>query len=151
MLAFTVNDTKTFMTLLLKGDTFDHFTFRQAEINSYASIHINGQKDDDMKDSPDDENYCLWSEIKSLLFQAIKGKRPPKSMKLVLSLPKDKTACFPNTKAVFLNLLFREHTLLCTTAIAQINFSMNKESEQLWEEKIILFFRKHNIGIEIQK
>ena len=42
MLAFTVNDTKSFMNLLLKGDTFDSFHFRQGELHTFASFVIEG-------------------------------------------------------------------------------------------------------------
>ena len=40
MLAFTVNDTKSFMNLLLKGDTFDAFLFRQGELTTFASFLV---------------------------------------------------------------------------------------------------------------
>ncbi len=47
MLAFTVNDTKSFMNLLLKGDTFDAFLFRQGELTTFASFLIEGKRNMD--------------------------------------------------------------------------------------------------------
>ena len=47
MLAFTVNDTKSFMNLLLKGDTFDAFSFRQGELTTFASFLIEGKRNMD--------------------------------------------------------------------------------------------------------
>lgn len=35
MLAFTIPDTRHFMALLLKGDAFDDFAFRQGEISAF--------------------------------------------------------------------------------------------------------------------
>ena len=43
MLAFTVNDTKSFMNLLLKGDTFDAFLFRQGELTNFSYLIIEGK------------------------------------------------------------------------------------------------------------
>ena len=39
MLAFTVNDTKSFMNLLLKGDTFDAFLFRQGSWTTFRFFY----------------------------------------------------------------------------------------------------------------
>ena len=101
MLAFTIPDTRHFMALLLKGDAFDDFAFRQGEISAFAYVSIDGKRDLDYYDETVTEPWCSWSEIKPLVFQAVKGKKTPKNMKLVLSLSQEKTASFPNTKALF--------------------------------------------------
>ena len=44
MLAFTIPDTKSFMNLLLKQDTFDQFLFRQGEIVTFASFIMEGKR-----------------------------------------------------------------------------------------------------------
>ena len=56
-----------------------------------------------------------------------------------------------HTNAVygFLNILFKDGVILCTTAISQTSFSLDKSSEKLWEEYILKFFKKNNIGIQI--
>lgn len=150
MLAFTVYDTKTFMSHLLKGEIFDQFTVRQAEVNSFASFTINGTKDESLLTEEDNEPYCLWADIKPFVFQAVKGKKLPKSMKFVFSLPKEKTQRYPNAKAVFLNLLFREGALLCTTSVAEETFSLEQKSTKQWDEDILDFFKKHLITIQIE-
>ena len=129
MLAFTIPDTRHFMALFLKGDAFDDFAFRQGEISAFAYVSIDGKRDLDYYDETVTEPWCSWSEIKPLVFQAVKGKKTPKNMKLVLSLSQEKTASFPNTKALFWNLLFREDTLLCTLSAAQESFSLDKTHE----------------------
>lgn len=150
MLAFTVYDTKKFMASLLKGDLFDHFTFRQGEIVSFAFFTINGAKDEDFLTEEDTEPYCLWSDIKPFVFEAVKGKTLPKSMKLVFSLPKEKTERYPNAKAVFLNLLFREGALLCTTSLTEETFSLEKKGTKQWDEDILSFFKKHEFAIQVE-
>jgi hypothetical protein len=150
MLAFTVFDTKKLMAYLLKGDVFDHFTFRQGEIYSFASFTINGKKEESFLTEDDTEPFCLWADIKPFVFETVKGKRLPKSMKLVFSLPKEKIERYPNAKAVFFNLLFREGTLLCTTSITEETFSLEQKATKQWDEDIISFFKKHEIPIQIE-
>lgn len=155
MLAFTVNDTKSFMNLLLKGDTFDAFSFRQGELTTFASFIIEGKRNMDFYTAEEQEaglsRYVRWEEMRPFVFQAIKGNKLPKSIKLVFSLAEEKLANLPNTKAAFLNILFKEHTILCTTAISQEAFSLDKSSERLWEEYILKFFKKNAIGIRKQE
>lgn len=55
MLAFTVNDTKSFMNLLLKGDTFDAFSFRQGELTTFASFLIEGKRNMDFYTAEEQE------------------------------------------------------------------------------------------------
>lgn len=150
MLSFTVTDTKTFMAYLLKGDVFDRFTFRQGEIHALASFTLNGAKDADFMAEDDTEPYCLWADIKPFVFQAVRGKKLPKSMKLILSLPAEKTKSYPNMQAVFLNLLFRDGTLLCTTSSSEAVFSLEKKTNEKWDHDVLTFFKKHHIPIEIQ-
>lgn len=150
MLAFTVYDIKILMAHLLKGTIFDSFTIRQADVSSFASFAINGTKDEGYLTEEDPEPYCLWAEIKPIVFQAVKGKKLPKSMKLVFSLPKEKTQKYPNAKAVFLNLLFREGTLLCTTSVAEETFSLEQKATKQWDEDVLHFFKQHQIAIQIE-
>ena len=155
MLAFTVNDTKSFMNLLLKGDTFDAFSFRQGELTTFASFVIEGKRNMDFYTAEEQEeglsHYVHWGEMRPFVFHAIKGNKLPKSIKLVFSLAEEKLANLPNTKAAFLNILFKEHTILCTTAISQETFSLDKSSERLWEEYVLKFFKKNAIGIQKQE
>ena len=154
MLAFTINDTKSFMHTLLKSDVFDAFLFRQGEITTFASFSIDGKRNPDFYSSDELESglsaYAGWEEIRPFVFQTLKGNKLPKSIKLVLSLPEEKLVHLPNTKAAFLNLTFRENEILCTTAIAQETFSLDKQGEAVWEDYILKFFKKYHIGIQVQ-
>lgn len=155
MLAFTVNDTKSFMNLLLKGDTFDTFHFRQGELHTFASFIMEGKRNMDFYGTEELEQglsrYVRWEEMRPFVFQAIKGNKLPKSIKIVFSLPDEKIENLSNTSAAFLNILFKENTVLCTTAISQESFSLDKSSEKLWEEYVLKFFKKNGIGIQIEK
>lgn len=155
MLAFTINDTKAFMGLLLKSDTFDAFQFRQGELTTFISFSMDGHRNLDFYSTEEQEaalsRYISWEEIRPFVFQAIKGNKLPKSIKLVLSLPDQKLEHLPNINAAFLNIFFRENALFCTTAVSQESFSLDKSSEKLWEEYVLKFFRKNGIGIQLQE
>lgn len=155
MLAFTVNDTKFFMNHLLKGDTFDSFHFRQGELITFASFVMEGKRNMDFYTAEEQEQglsrYVRWEEMRPFVFQAIKGNKLPKQIKLVFSLAEEKIANLPNTKAAFLNILFKDNSILCTTAISQETFSLDKSPEKLWEEYVLKFFKKYDIGIQLQE
>lgn len=154
MLAFTINDTKSFMNLLLKGDSFDTFHFRQGEVTTFASFVIEGKRNLDFYTAEEAEmglsRYVHWDEIRPFVFQTIKGNRLPKSIKLIFSLPDEKLEHLPNTAAAFLNILFKNNIVHCTTAISQKTFSLDKSSENLWEEYVLKFFKKNGIAFQLQ-
>ena len=154
MLAFTINDTKHFMAQLLKGTTFDFFQFRQGELTTFAAFVIEGKRNLDFYAAEEAEEgfspYVTWGEMRPYVFQLIKGNRLPKEIKLVFALPEDKLQNLPNTAAAFLNIFFKNNELFCTAAISQETFSLNKGGEQLWEEYVLKFFRKHEIGVQVQ-
>lgn len=149
MHAFTVPDTKHFMSLLFKSESFDGFRFRQGEISAFAHVSIDGKRDMDYYEETEQERWCSWTEMKPLVFQAIRGKKTPKQMKLVLSLSDAQTADYENAQALFWNLLFREGILLCTLSVAQETFSLDKKSEDLWLAFVLDFCQAN--GISIQK
>jgi len=80
----------------------------------------------------------------------VKGKTLPKGMKLVFSLTKEKTERCPNAKAVFLNLLFRQGTILCTTPPTEETFSLEKKGTKQWDEDILNFFKKNEFSIQVE-
>lgn len=151
MLAFTIPDTKYFMGLLLKSDIFDDFCFRQGEITSFSHITIDGKRDMDYYDELELEQWCSWAEIKPIVLQCIRGKKTPKSLKLVLSRPTKDTEQYENTSALFWNILFRENTLLCTLSTSQATFTLDKVDDHKWQEWVITFCKKHHIGILEEK
>ena len=55
MLAFTIPDTRHFMALLLKGDAFDDFAFRQGEISAFA--YLSGSK---RKENTQEHEACSF-------------------------------------------------------------------------------------------
>lgn len=150
MFAFMIHDIKEFMNLLLKTPTFNKFTFRQGEIHGNALFTIQGQRNKEDLTDIDSEPYCSWEEIQPFVFQSVKGKKLPKIMKLVLSLPNEETQKYPNTKSVSMNLLFRDGKLICTLSTMQESFQFNNEANEMWQKFILDFLKDNGITTEIQ-
>ena len=149
MLSFDIPEVKPFMAQLLKGETFDGFCLHTAQIVTYASFLIEGNRVEKYY-SPEEMpegKYCTWKEIKPLVFQLVRGNKLPVSMKFVFFLLETQTAAFPNASALFLNLVFSNGKVRGTTAVAQTSFSLQKDTDIAWEAWIKDFFQRENIPI----
>lgn len=152
MLAFTIYDTKIFMALLLKGNTFDAFELRSLDVTTFASFQISGKRNKEFYNLDEQEffqtRFCSWKEIRPYAFEVIKGTKLPKSIKIVFSLEENELQKFDNASALFLNIQFENNEILCTTGCSQIEFSLDKSLDYNWDQWILSFFQKNNIGIE---
>lgn len=148
MLYLTVNNTKNFMSLILKNSTFDSFEVRLINIQTFVSFEINCRLDKDYCEEESSllHEFSLWSELKPYIFQIIKGTKPPKSFKIILSLDSNKKeAVFQNASALFFNILFDGKNIICSTGVSQKNFSLDKTLEYSWDNYISNFLSENNI------
>jgi len=141
-------EVKTFMNKLLKDCTFDDFEVRNIKIQTFVKYDINCNLSNDcIKENKKERFFCNWGEIKPYIFQIIKGKKKPLSIKIIFSMPEKKALeIHNNAKALFLNLNFENDVITFTTGTSQINFNMDKKVDILWEEYIKEFFKKYNIA-----
>lgn len=152
MISFTIDDTKEFMNLLLKQTAFDHFHIRQIDITTFANFQINGLKNKDYFSLAEKEliteKYCFWEEIRPFAFQIIKGQKLPKNIKIIFSMPENKKELVcPIPATFFLNIIFEQNTLTCTTGCSLKTFSMDKTAHYAWDEWVLSFFHKLKIAI----
>ena len=151
MIALLVHDTKEFMNLLLKQNRFDDFYMKQIDITTFTLFQIDGKRNKQYYSLAEQElitdNYCFWKEIRPYAFQIIKGQKLPKSIKIVFSLPKNKTDAISNVPATFfLNVIFEQST----TGYALETFSMDKTAEFDWDNWVIAFFHELKIAVTKQ-
>lgn len=154
MISLNITDVKKTMDELLKGNLFDEFELRTAEVHTFAKFQIQGNLNkafltEDEKDLYE-RNFVLWKEIKSHVFNIIKGKKPPTYLKIVFSAAIDKIPDFASfdISALFINLIYSQGKLSCTNGIAFENFSLDKTIEQEWDQYVRDFFKKANIYVE---
>ena len=153
MEVFKAYETKQFMSELLKSDTFDTFEVKLVDIETFIKISLNCKINKTFFDLNEQENikndFALWKDIKPIVYKIIKGKKLPKNLKIVLSLPKDLVKEISSSSTtMFLNIIYENKEIVCITGISEKVFSLDKSSEQKWDNTIKTFFKKHNILME---
>ncbi len=145
MLAVTVSDVKVFMSKLLKEDLFDPMGVREVEIRAITYFCIDGAIDREFLNT--DRTHCLWQEIKPIVVTIIKGNKRPRSLKLVLSLPKEELpSIHENAAAAFMNIAYEQDKITLTTATSQKTFSLDKSLDHAWETYVTNFLSRNGIA-----
>ena len=165
MLALNITDVKDFMNKLLIGSVFDHFWLNEATIPTFNTFTVDGQLQKDFFDSDAREalersarTCSLWMEVKPFCYSVIRGKRTPLSFKIVFQLSYNKMKAAldstdvgiaaENITGLYLNLQYRNKTLLCTTGSSLKTFLPGKRLDQYWDGMILDFFRQNEILFE---
>lgn len=164
MIALKIIDIKDFMNKLLLSEAFDRFHLTEASICTFNVFTIDGRLQQDFFDTDTaatlkDRNveYSLWRDVKAYCFSIIRGKRTPLNFKIVFQLSHQQseklaerakgTVSIPASN-FYLNIQYKNHTLLCTTGVSYPSFSMDKKSEHLWDDMVCDFFSKQQIPYE---
>ena len=150
MVAFEVENIKNFMSLLLKGTTFDNFEVRLVSLKTFTNFEIDPYLNKEFFSLDEQENlnrtYCLWSELKPIVFELIKGSKLPKFIKLIISYPENRLSeIHENASSLFINIIFENNTLTCISGCSQKNFSMDKSVDILWDDYVKKFFTANKI------
>ncbi|MCI6858872.1 MAG: DUF5721 family protein [Eubacterium sp.] len=155
MLSMNISDTRSFMNHLLSQDTFDHFYLIEASIKMGVTYHIEGRLNKAFYDTDTEKklnrDFCYWKEIRSRIFDIIKGKRLPLSCKIILGLPSSSLSSLiehsrcsftpEDIEGAFLNILYDPQNLLVTTGISYRIFSPDKTLEYAFDDHIARFLK----------
>lgn len=162
MISFNVVDIKLFMNNLLRDTMFDEFEVSNVELNTFTKFNISCDLNKKYLSSDEieilgDRKLVKWSEIKDIAFYMIKGNKTPSYLKIVFTLPHDKIESIVakhqlNTKAdningLFINILFEDNILKCTTGSSINIFTLDKTLENYWDNSVKTFFKKHGIAV----
>ena len=153
MYAFGISDSevKNFMNKLLKENCFDDFELRNVQIKSFAKFDIDGRierKFIENNNLSDDKFFCEWRKIKPYVFNFVKGKIKPSFMKIVISAPENLAAeISENAAALFINFVFENDRVICTTGTAQKNFMLDKSLDAAWDNYVKSFFKDIQIAV----
>ena len=165
MLALKITDIRDFTNKLFIGEVFDKFCLSEAVITTFNTFTIDGRLQKDFFDTDSlskitehGRTHSLWRDTKPFFWSVIRGKRTPLSFKIVLHLSRSGVeAAIRNTDSeisseqidgLFLNLQFKNGSLLCTTGTSLRTFSMDKRPEQLWDDMILNFLTQNQIIFE---
>lgn len=162
MLAATTPDIKLFMNHLLTGTEFDRFLLCEATILTGSTYVIDGHINREFYDTDTNRldinrNYQYWNECKSIVFQIIKGNRPPLALKIILMADAEQTISLvkqyniPLTteqiSGLYLNIRYEHGQLNLSTGTAMTIFTLDKTLEHMWDEMLSQFL--YQLGIAL--
>ncbi|MGL4797946.1 MAG: DUF5721 family protein [Cellulosilyticaceae bacterium] len=149
---YTIAQRKLFMNKLLKSELFDNFELREALIHTSFKTIVDGTRNKDFFSSIEDlptppaelSTYITWREARPYIYQLILGDKSPSYFKIILSLSQKKAHDLSaDIDTCFINLIFKEGTITCTTGVAYKNFTLDKTPDTLWDERIKQFLFKY--------
>lgn len=164
MIALQVTSMKKFMAQLLTTDTFDSFCLEEAVIGTGCTISIDGHVNTEFYANDEEADTSLpefrpWSEMRTLAFDLIKGKRTPLFFRFVLHLMPEKAADLltregsdvdPSlVKALVLGIRYDGTKAVLTTGTSYSTFVLSKEPDQIWDKALEKFLALK--GIEFEK
>ena len=166
MTSCKITELKNFMGRLLATDCFDDFLLEQAVLVTYNTFTIDGRLEKEFYSSEewDDPSirpypFSCWSDIRSICFSLIKGKKTPVAMKFVLYLKPEKMTeilsqsdiTIPDgyVKALVLTIRYKSGEMTCTTGISLTDFFPDKTAERLWDKAFLQFLEKNGIAYEL--
>ena len=163
MLAYQVpaNGVKIWMNHLLRETTFDAFEVRGVSVVGVTRLDLDGVRYPPGPANPpaaaaevsaDHEKearaYCSWGMLREDVFHFIRGRQRPRTMKIVFAYPQRALAAIHgNAAALFLNVAFENDCLICTTAVSQKTFTLDKAVDGAWDGHVEEWLRK--IGLPL--
>lgn len=150
-----IDNVKSFMTLLFSEGCFDSFFLKEADILTSSRLVLSGMRCLSFYDTEECEGHaltplCTWAEKKHLVFEAIKGRKLPVNMKLVLQVPEETVTRYMGKKEsinYYLNIRFESNELKVITGTADNTFPPDREAP-IWWDRTAREFLKEN-GVEL--
>lgn len=164
MTALQISSMKQFMNHLLAAETFDSFLLEEAVISTANTFTIDGHvnrefyQNDENKDPQSLPELRPWSELKSLCFDLIKGRRTPLFFRFVLHLKPEKASALlekegceidiSQLKALVLTIRYDGSRAVLTTGTAFHTFVLSKEPDAIWDRALKKFLDGKGISYE---
>lgn len=165
MIAINLLEVKECMAHLLLKDTFDSFSFIEADLTTFMTYHIDGylKKEFYSEDERDDllknnKLYPTWGESRDYIYHLIKGNKKPLEFKFVLSFSRENTRLLLNNKlpaydidnisGLFIRFHYDNGKLECITGTSTNTFSLDKSLDLIWDDTTLLYLKQKGILFE---
>ena len=159
MLALEITSMKQFMNHLLAADTFDIFLLEEAVISTANTFTIDGHINREFYGEYEQEipadaagrsyEFRPWKELRSMVFDLIKGKHTPVFFRFVLHLAPEKAAALlesrgcevapDQVRALVLNIRYDGSKAILTTGTAYHTFLLSKEPDMIWDKALLQY------------
>jgi hypothetical protein len=155
-----IEDTKECMAKLLKDTIFDEFLCTSFEMVGFYKINIDGQirmeyLSPEEKEIIGERRYIKWVDLKQNIFEMIKGRKTPTTLKVVFGL-KDGAKDSLLEKINFLesnainnftfSFIYENKRIKIVTGTNYATFTLDKQAEQYFDDNMLKFFKKHDIA-----
>ena len=164
MIALQITSMKQFMNQLLVADAFEPFLLEEAVIGTACTFTIDGHVNPEFYGNDEEPSrsaayeFRLWSELKGLCFDLIKGKRTPLFFRFVLHLMPEKAAALlekescdvesSQVKALVLNIRYDGSKAVLTTGTALQTFHLSKMPDAIWDRALRKYLDGKGISYE---
>lgn len=152
---YSIDDIKHFMNELLCNEKYDSFYLHEARIKTALDCYISGKLNKNFFDNAqmeiyDKQEYISWKDIKSTIYDLIKGNRLPISFKIVLMFNNDNIEKLveinnipmssDDITALFINIYFENNELVVTTGTSVKIFTLDKSLEHIWDDTVEKYY-----------
>ena len=152
------------MGKLLVSDAFDSFLLQEAGIITSVTHTVSGRIHADFYTEEErlshTGEFIPWSEIRPLIFESVKGKNTPLSLRLTLCLKKEamdalmqkKNPEAANTglRALVINIRFESGAVAIMTGTSYDSFVLDRSAEEIWDETVKQFLLSKEISFTAQ-
>lgn len=166
MIAFQMQDIRTFMSRLLLSSAFDAFLVVEGSITTFSTFQIDGRLHPDYFTREEQEasglgerRFSRWQEIRPFCLDLIKGKRTPLCFRFTFQLSPENTGKLltqsdspfspADVNGLILNIRFENGGLICTTATSLKVFTLDKSLDQAWDQMVQRFFLQQNLSFTL--
>ena len=141
---FKIEEIKGFMALLFLKENFDEFHVGSMEVKTFIPVTIKGNLIAEWLGQEEQEKYggcdfVPWKLLRPVAFSLIKGKQTPGMLRIQFIHYMENGDCGG------LRVQYENGELVCISSYTPVNFTLDKSSEQLWDEKCSEFLRKNQI------
>ena len=144
MQIYKIDDVREFMAVLFLKENFDKFCVRTMEIKTLVSISVKGNLltewlTEEEKEVYGSREYVPWKLLRPLAFSLIKGEQTPQLLRIQF------VHYMNNGDCGGLRIQYENNELHCISSYTPANFTLDKSSEQMWDDKCSEFFHKNRI------
>lgn len=143
MIVLEIENIKEFMMQLFTGEMFDRFHVRNCEVKTFVTFQIDGRRHDTWYDTDerveDKTGLVVWQQLKTYVFEWIRGKKVPEKLRL------DLCHYMSNGDIGSIRIQYEDAKLQIVTGYMQKEFSLEKEAQQDWDENCLNFIKKNKI------
>lgn len=150
-----------FMAKLLKGECFDRFLLKEGFLRTGIEYRFQGHIFKEYYELSEQEllteEYAAWSEVKTVVFDLIKGKKTPLAFSFTLQLARRELPEFleqqnvsvgEDTPSLFLQVRFDHGTGHIVTGTARNVFTLDKTLEEAWDAYVKQYLKQEEIPVE---